>query len=65
MTVGLLATSCDWFKKPEPPTNPIVETPDDGGDSSIVTTNDPTVIKPDSAIAVVEIKTETKKEVKK
>mgnify|MGYP000870009767 CR=1 len=65
MTVGLLATSCDWFKKTEP-TEPIVET--EVVDSTITTTNDTTVKKADSAVAVVEqppVKTETKKEVKK
>lgn len=63
MTVGLLATSCDWFKsKPEQP-----ETVDvmDVTDSTLTTTDDSTAKKTDSAVAVVESKTETKKEVKK
>ena len=62
MTVGLLATSCDWFKKSEPTEPPIVETPSD--DSTTVTTIDSTAQKNDSTIAVVETKKETKKEVK-
>jgi hypothetical protein len=64
MTVGLLATSCDWFKKTEP-TEPIVET--EVIDSTTTTTNDTTLKKADSTVAVVEqtsVKTETKKEVK-
>ncbi len=64
MTVGLLATSCDWFKKTEPSTEPIVETPIEGEDSTIVTTTDSTVQKKDSTVAVVE-KTDAKKDVKK
>jgi hypothetical protein len=65
MTVGLLATSCDWFKKSEPTEPPVVETPIDGDDSTLVTTDDSNAQTKDSAVAVVEVKTETKKEVKK
>ena len=65
MTVGLLATSCDWFNS-KPKDDTTVVTPDDQGDSAIVTTNDSTVKKPDSAVAVTEEKIiETKKEVTK
>lgn len=64
MAVGLLATSCDWFK-PKPTETPIVETPTDVDDSSLVNTDDSTVLKKDSTVAVVETKTETKKEVRK
>ena len=61
MTVGLLATSCDWFKsKPEQPD--IVDVSDVTDDSTLTTTDDSTVLKTDSAVAVVE---ETKKEEKK
>jgi len=62
MTVGLLATSCDWFKKTEPTEPPIVETPLTD-DSTTVTTNDSSLQKKDSTI-VVKKTTETKKEVK-
>lgn len=65
MTVGLLATSCDWFSKQKPTDTPIVVTPVDTlEDSTVANTNNSTVKKPDSSVAVVE-KTETKKEVKK
>ena len=64
MTVGLLATSCDWFKsKPEQPE--IVDVTDVTTDSTLTTTDDSTAQTKDSAIAVVEKITETKKEVKK
>lgn len=64
MTVGLLATSCDWFKsKPEQPD--IVEVPVLTDDSTLTTNDDSTTQTKDSAVAVVEVKTETKKEVKK
>jgi hypothetical protein len=64
MTVGLLATSCDWFKsKPEQPD--IVEVPVLTDDSTLTTNEDSTAQTKDSAVAVVEVKTETKKEVKK
>ncbi len=63
MTVGLLATSCDWFKsKPETPE--IVDVSDVTVDSTLTTTDDSTAQTKDSAIAVVE-KSETKKEEKK
>ena len=71
MTVGLLATSCDWFKS-KPTETPIVETPTDVDDSTLVNTNDSTAKKTDSAVAVVDLPagrqeqtTETKKEAKK
>ena len=64
MTVGLLATSCDWFKsKPEQPE--IVDVTDVTDDSTLTTTDDSTTQTKDSAVAVVEKTTETKKEVKK
>ena len=64
MTVGLLATSCDWFKsKPEQPD--IVEVPVLTDDSTLTTNEDSTAQTKDSAVGVVEVKTETKKEVKK
>ncbi|MFN8261786.1 MAG: hypothetical protein U0X41_12685 [Chitinophagales bacterium] len=63
MTVGLLATSCDWFSS-KPKDDTTVVTPDDQGeDSAVVTTDDSTVQKKDSAMAVAE-RTATKKEVK-
>jgi hypothetical protein len=67
MTVGLLATSCDWFTKSKPQDDPEVVTNDDDiVEDTVVTTNDTTVAKKDSTVAVVETKTiETKKEVKK
>ena len=66
MTVSLLATSCDWFTKSKPQDGPEVVTNDDDIVDTLVTTNDTTVAKKDSTVAVVETKTtETKKEVKK
>ena len=66
MTVSLLATSCDWFTKSKPKDDPEVVTNNDNIVDSLVTTNDTTVAKKDSTVAVVETKTtETKKEVKK
>ena len=64
MTVGLLATSCDWFKsKPEQPE--IVDVTDVTVDSTLTTTDDSTAQTKDSAVAIVDEKIETKKEVKK
>jgi hypothetical protein len=64
MMVGLLATSCDWFKsKPDEPE--IVDVTDVTTDSTLTTTDDSTAQTKDSAVAVVEKITETKKEVKK
>ena len=65
MTVGLLATACDWFKsKPETPET--VDVPVDTLNSTVTTIDDTTTKKTDSAVAVVEkTKVETKQEVKK
>ena len=67
LTVSLLATSCDWFSKKEPQDEPEIVTNDDNiVEDTLVSTNDSSVAKKDSTVAVVETKTtETKKEVKK
>ncbi len=67
MTVSLLATSCDWFGKKEPQDEPEVVIQDDNiTEDTVVTTNDSTSAKIDSAVAIVETKTtDTKKEVSK
>lgn len=65
MTVGLLATACDWFKsKPETPET--VDVPVDTLNTTVTTIDDSTAKKTDSSVAVVEVtKVETTKEVKK
>ena len=63
MTVGLLATSCDWFKS-KPATPEIVDVPVTTDDSTVTTTNDSTTQTKDSSVAVVDEKTESKKESK-
>ena len=63
MAVGLLATSCDWFKsKPATPeiTDVTIETPD----STVSTLQDSTTQIKDSSVAVIE-KKEASKEDKK
>lgn len=60
MTVGLLATACDWFKS-KPETQETVDVAVDTLNTTVTTIDDSTVQKTDSTVAVIETKTETTK----